>query len=177
MSPCAATFNAGDAEIKGYEIEVEAHPIDNLTIDATFSDLNFKYTRLLTDAQGNNITGLTVGQKAPGQIDTKWSVGAQYEFPLASGASITPRLDYAFTGGFNTNAVFAASNRVPGYHLGDARISFKSANDSWEIAGVVKNLFDERYFVSNFDLLSSSGAQYGLLAQPREYQVQLKKKF
>jgi outer membrane receptor protein involved in Fe transport len=66
---------------------------------------------------------------------------------------------------------------VAGYHLGDARISYKSANDSWEVAAVAKNIFDDRYYVSNFDLLSSSGAQYGLLAPPREYQVQVKKKF
>ena len=176
VSPCAATFNAGDADIKGYEIEVEAHPVDDMTIDATFSDLNFKYTRLLADGNGNNITGLTVGQKAPGQIDMKWSVGAQYMFRLASGASVTPRVDYSFTGGFNTNAVFASSNRVNGYHLGDARLTYKAPEDSWEVSAVVKNFTDKTYYVSNFDLLSSSGAQYGLLAQPREYQVQIKKK-
>jgi outer membrane receptor protein involved in Fe transport len=68
VAPCAATFNAGDADIRGYEIEVEAHPIDGLTLDVSFSDLNFEYKKLLTDANGNNITGLTAGQKAPGPI-------------------------------------------------------------------------------------------------------------
>jgi iron complex outermembrane receptor protein len=177
VSPCAATFNAGDADIKGYEIEVEANPIDRLTFDATFSDLNFEYTKLLTDANGNNITGLTVGQKAPGQMDQKWSVGAQYEIVLGNSGSITPRVDYSFTGGFNTNAVFAPSNRVAGYHIGDARITYRDADDTWEAALVARNFLDETYFVSNFDVLALTGSQYGLLAPPREYSVQVKKKF
>jgi len=177
VAPCAATFNAGDAEIKGYEIEVTANPIDGLTIDASFSDLNFEYTKLLTGANGSNITGLTLGQRAPGQIETKWSVGSQYEMLIGNVGSITPRVDYSFTGGFNTNAVFTRSNRVAGYHIGDASITYRNAHDTWEAAVIARNFLDESYFVSNFDLLASSGAQYGLLAPPREYSVQFKKKF
>jgi iron complex outermembrane receptor protein len=177
VAPCAATFNAGDADIKGYEIEVEANPVDGLTVDATFSDLSFEYKRLITGAGGANITGLTVGQEAPGTIKNKWSLGAQYEVALSNGATLTPRLDYSFTGGFNTNAVFAASNRIPGYHIGNARLTYKTQESKWEVAAIASNLFDKSYFTSNFDLLSSSGAQYGLLAPPREFSVQIQKKF
>ena len=169
--PCAATFNAGDADIKGVEVEIEAHPIDGLTIDASASSLDFEYTRL-----GAN-TGLTLGQEAPGTIKSKWSLGVQYEAGLASGASITPRVDVSYQGGFNTNAVFAPSNRVDSYEMVNARLTWKSPNDSWEVAAIALNLFDKEYFVSNFDLLTSSGAQYGLIGAPREYSVQVKKKF
>ena len=177
VSPCAATFNAGDADIKGYEVEVEAHPVDGLTFDATYSDLNFEYTRLIKGPNGENITGLTVGQTAPGTIETKWSVGAQYEAVLANGATLTPRVDYTFTGGFNTNAVFAASNRVPGYHVGNARLTYKTHDAKWEVSAIASNFLDHTYYTSNFDLLSSSGAQYGLLSPPREYSLQIQKKF
>ena len=169
--PCAATFNAGDADVKGLELEVEAHPVDGMTIDASFSKLDFEYTRLVPN------TGLTVGQKAPGIIEDKWSIGAQHEFTLASGASITPRIDHVYQGGFNTNAVFTGSNRVAGYGLTNARISWKSADAGWDVALIAANLTNELYYLSNFDLLSSSGAQYGLLGAPREYSLQVKKKF
>ena len=32
VPPCAATFNAGDADIKGYEIEIEAQPTELLVL-------------------------------------------------------------------------------------------------------------------------------------------------
>ncbi len=171
VAPCAATFNAGDADIKGYEVEVEANPIDHLQFDASYSDLSFKYTKLSAN------TGLTVGQEAPGTVKDKWSTGVQYEAALAGGGTITPRFDYSFQGGFNTNAVFAASNRVYGYHLGNARVTYKSDDTKWEAAVIASNVFDKHYYISNFDLLASSGAEYGLLAPPREFSVQIKKKF
>ncbi|MFO1399638.1 MAG: hypothetical protein U1F30_00255 [Steroidobacteraceae bacterium] len=39
-------FNAGDADIKGVEVEAELHPTDALSIDASVSTLSFKYTRI-----------------------------------------------------------------------------------------------------------------------------------
>ena len=42
---------------------------------------------------------------------------------------------------------------------------------------IASNLFDKVYYISNFDLLSSSGAQYGIISPPREFSVQVKKKF
>ncbi len=176
-NPCAATFNAGDADIKGYEIEVEAHPVNGLTVDATFSDLNFEYTKLLKGPTGANVTGLTVGQSAPGTIKSKWSLGAQYEIVMPGNATLTPRFDYSFNGGFNTGAVFTASNRVTGYHMANARVTYKAQDSKWEFAAIASNLFDKTYYTSNFDLSASSGAQYGLLAPPREYHLQIQKKF
>ena len=170
-NPCAASFNAGDADIKGVEIEVEAHPIDGLTIEATASDLNFSYTKLIAN------TGLTLGQEAPGTMKSKWSLGIQYEATMASGATVTPRFDYSFQGGFNTNAVFAASNRVAGYHLANARVTWKAADGGWEAGLLASNLFDKSYYTSTFDLLASSGSAYGIIAPPREFSVQIKKKF
>ena len=171
VSPCAATFNAGTADIKGWELEAEATPIDGLTFDASFSDLSFKYTSLAAN------TGLTVGQEAPGNIKSKWSIGGQYEIMLPSGSTLSPRVDYSFNGGFNTNAVFAPSNRVAGYHLTNARLTYKTVDTKWEAALIGTNLLNEKYYISNFDLLSSSGAQYGLIAAPREISIQVKKKF
>ena len=82
-----------------------------------------------------------------------------------------------FQGGFNTNAQFTGSNRVAGRHLGNARLTYKTAEGDWEVAAIGSNVFNKSYYVSNFDLLSSSGAQYGLLAPPREFAIQVQKKF
>jgi iron complex outermembrane recepter protein len=171
-SPCALPANAGNADIKGYEVEIEAQPIDNLTFDASYSDLNFEYTYLAPN------TGIPVGSTAPGTIENKWSLGAQYEIPLASGASITPRFDYSFQGGYNTNAVPTPGNRVAGYHLGNARVTWKSSDDSWQASLQASNVFDKYYFYSVFDLRQTGGgSNYGMVAPPREYSIQVQKKF
>jgi iron complex outermembrane recepter protein len=168
--PCAAIVNAGNADIKGAEFETEVHPVAGLSADASVSYLTFKYTKL--DAN----TGIPPGSEAPGTIHWKWSTGIQYEYTLSGGSSVTPRFDFSFTGGFNTNSRTAPTNRVSGYHLGNARITWRSPEDTWEAALVGANVFNEVYYISNFDLTASSGAEYGLLAPPREFSIQVKRK-
>ena len=168
--PCAAIINAGNADIKGAEFETEMHPIGGLTADASLSYLGFKYTKI------DPATGIPLGSEAPGTIHWKWSTGIQYEYTLTGGSSVTPRFDFSFTGGFNTNSITAPTNRVSGYHLGNARITWRSPEDTWEAALVGANVFNEVYFISNFDLTASSGAEYGLLAPPREFSLQVKRK-
>ena len=171
-SPCAGPANAGNADIKGYEAEIQAEPVNGLTLDASASHLTFKYTSF------SAATGIPVGATAPGTIKNKFSVGAQWEFPLASGATITPRFDFSFQGGYNTNAVPTAGNRVPGYHLGNARLTWKSPDSSWQVSAVGSNIFDKYYFNSVFDLTTlGGGSNYGFVAPPREYSVQIQKKF
>jgi iron complex outermembrane receptor protein len=167
---CALPTNGGDADIKGIELEAELHPVAGLSIDASISSLNFEYTRTRADV------GIPVGATAPGTIKSKWSVGIQYEIPFANG-SLTPRLDASHQGEFYTNVITAASNRVDAYTMANARVTWRNADGKWEAAVLASNLFDKLYYVSVFDLLSSSGSKYGTPGAPREFQVQVKKKF
>ena len=169
-TPCAAPVNAGNADIKGVEFETEIHPVGGFSADASVSYLTFKYTKVDPNA------GIPVGSEAPGTIHWKWSTGVQYEYSLPDGSTVTPRLDFSYTGGFNTNSVIASTNRVYGYHLGNARITWRSPQDVWEASLVGANVFNEVYYISNFDLTASSGAEYGLLAPPREFSIQVKRK-
>jgi iron complex outermembrane recepter protein len=152
------------------EFETEIHPIGGFSADASVSYLTFKYTSVDPNA------GIPVGSEAPGTIHWKWSTGVQYEYSLPDGSTVTPRFDFSYTGGFNTNSVIASTNRVYGYHLGNARITWRSPQDVWEAALVGANVFNEVYYISNFDLTASSGSEYGLLAPPREFSIQVKRK-
>jgi iron complex outermembrane receptor protein len=168
---CALPTNGGDADIKGIELETELHPVGGLSIDASFSSLNFKYTRTRPDV------GIPVGATAPGTIKTKWSAGMQYEFPVVGGATLTPRIDASYQGDFYTNVVTAPSNRVDGYTLANARLTWRSNEGNWEAALLASNLFDKLYYISVFDLLASSGSKYGTPGAPREFSLQVQKKF
>lgn len=171
-SPCALPANAGDADIKGAELEIVAEPIDGLTFEASWSKLDFEYTRVEAD------TGVPVGASAPGVIEDKYSLAAQYKIEMAGEASLTPRIDYSYQGGYNTNAIPTPNNRVLGYGLLNARLTWESASDQWQVSALASNLNDKLYYHSVFDLTGSGGgSNYGMIAAPREYSVQVQKKF
>jgi len=168
--PCALPANVGNADIKGVEAEVEARPFGGLALDASISKLKFRYTSFSADV------GIVPGSEAPGTIDDKFSVGAQWEFPLSTGSTVTPRFDFSYQGGYTTNA--QTGGRVDGHHLGNARLTWKSADSSWQVSAIGSNIFNKYYYTSVFDLTSlGGGSNYGLVAPPREYSVQLEKKF
>jgi iron complex outermembrane receptor protein len=171
-APCAQPNNAGNADVKGVEAELTVQPIGGLQLEGTYSHLSFKYTSV------NPITGVPLGASAPGLIDTKWSAAIQYELRLAGGSSITPRYDHTYQGGYNTNAIPSAGNHVPGYHLDNASITWRSADGNWQAALLGSNLADKYYDYSVFDLTGlGGGSNYGFVAPPREFSVQVQKKF
>lgn len=171
-SPCALPANAGNADIEGFELEAELRPVGGLSMDVSFSKLKFKYTWLDPD------TGIPPGSKAPFITGLQYSAGLQYVMSLANGATLTPRFDFSWKGGYETLAVPTSTSRTPGYQLANARVSWRSPDDSWQLALLASNLFDKRYYHSVFDLTSrAGGSNYGHIAAPREYSVQIEKKF
>jgi iron complex outermembrane receptor protein len=170
--PCALPANAGDADIQGAELEIVAEPIDGLTFEASWSKLDFEYTRV------EAATGVPVGASAPGVIEDKYSLAAQYSIEMANEATLTPRLDYSYQGGYNTNAIPTAGNRVVGYALLNARLTWESGSDEWQISALASNLNDKLYYHSTFDLTGlGGGSNYGMIAAPREFSIQVQKKF
>jgi iron complex outermembrane receptor protein len=170
--PCALPQNAGDADVKGVEAELTAQPVAGLTIEGAYSHMTFKYTSV------NAATGVPLGANAPGMIETKWSAAIQYEWRLAGGSSITPRYDHTYQSGFNTNAIPSAGNYVSGYHLDNAMITWRSPDDEWQASLIGSNLSDKYYDYSVFDLTGlGGGSNYGFVAPPREYSIQVQKKF
>ena len=134
--PCALPLTVGNANIKGAELELEAHPTEHWSIDGSWSHLNFKYTSF-----SQNV-GIPAGASEPGLIKSKYSIGTQYELPLPNGASLVPRVDFAYTAGFETTAVPPAGSAVGGYHLLIERLTYKMADDKWEISGTGSNLMN-----------------------------------
>src|SRR5690606_29723025 len=57
FGPCAANANAGDAEIKGIELEAALFPVGGLSIDGAVSYLDFEYSRINPLAGGPSNPG------------------------------------------------------------------------------------------------------------------------
>ena len=177
-SPCAVVSNAGNAEMKGVELEAVLRPAAGLSIDAAFSYLDFRYTYLNPDAGGpTRPAGPQYGMRPAYVPKTKWSLGMQYEAGLGDLGSLTPRVDVSYQGELFANGFNAATNRIDSYELVNARLTWKDGKGSWEGALEVTNLTDKYYFLTRFDQFTTTGVTDGQPGRPREFAVTVKKKF
>ncbi len=172
--PCALPVNAGNANVKGAEVEAEVHPVGGLEIDGSASYLDFKYI----GSSLNPNTGVTTGMVTPYNPKFKWSIGAQYEFPVGDKGSLTPRIDAAYQSAIYTNAINGPLNRINGYTTANARLTWRAAEGGWEAAVEVTNLTNKLYYVTTFDLTGAGGGSVaGQPGMPREWAVSVKKSF
>jgi len=171
--PCALPANAGDAKVKGIEVETTIRPVDGLLIDGSASYTDFDYVADSLDPASGILPGM-VSTYTP---EWKWSLGVQYEIPLGSAGSVIPRVDAAYQSEVYTNAVNGATNLIDGYTIANARISWRNANEDLELGLEVTNLFDKYYFHTLFDLTrAGAGFVTGLPGRPREWAITAKKK-
>ena len=186
-APCALPVNAGDADIKGIEIESTFQPIPGMTIDGSFSFIDFDYKRFGTYTAGTstvsvggptNRAGPQFGDYAPYTPKTKWSLGAQYRFGLGSAGSLTPRVDAASQSTVYAVAANRPSNEIDGYTVANARLTWRNADGDLDVSFEVTNLTDKYYLLTIFDQTSGGqGFSNGQPGRPREWAVSFTKTF
>jgi iron complex outermembrane recepter protein len=176
--PCGAWANAGDAEIKGVELETEVHPIEGLAIDASFSYIDFEY-QFINPAVGGPTrpTGIQLGMRPPYMPERKYSLGAQYEIQLGEIGTLTPRVDVSYQGDLFSNGNNLPTNYIESYTLANARLTWRNTDQNWEAALEVTNIADEYYYVSRTDQFTAAGHTDGQPGRPREWAITVKRKF
>jgi iron complex outermembrane receptor protein len=167
--PCNLVANAADATIQGLEVEADWQPVDGFQFDGSLSYLDFKY---------RNITaGLAVGGSPPYTPEWKISAGMQYEIPVGE-ASITPRVDFIYQSSVFFDAVNLPEAFEPGYGLFNGRVTWRSADEDWQVALAVTNIFETEYYVNRMvGFTSSFGGTYGIPGRPREWNVSVTRRF
>jgi iron complex outermembrane receptor protein len=186
-APCALPVNAGDADIKGIEVEATLRPVDGLTIDGAVSYLDFNYKRFGTFTSGattvavggpTNLAGPQFGDYAPFTPEWKWSFGIQYEIDMGATGSLTPRFDAAYQGDVYTASANRSSNLIEAYTIANARLTWNNADDDLSLSLAVTNLFDEYYLLTIFDqTIGGQGYATGQPGRPREWSITLTKHF
>ncbi len=173
---CGATRNVGDAKIDGVEVEFDARPVPGLSIDGSISWIDFRF-----------VSGLATSSIVPGVTDPvfvpkwKYALGAQYEVDLDALGTLTPRLDWQWQSEIQSTL----PNNLPGRTFGEvesrglmnARLTYRTADEDWEVALAATNLFDKFYYANKYDQVVQSGNAFGLPGRPREVMVSLKRNF
>ena len=177
--PCGVRANAGDATLKGIEVELSAEPVDGLNIDGTLAYLDAKWkSGSLNPAVGTaiNENDPSVG---PGSAPKwSWSMGIQYRAELGGSGSLTPRFDMAYTGdrfaGRSLGTPFYLENRI----VANGRLTWRNSDEDVSVSLEVQNLFDTYYINTRFDALYAfTGTTYSNVGRPREWAISVKKTF
>lgn len=176
-TPCASQNNVGDAEVWGFEIEGEWHPTDAVIVDAAYSHLDFEYTEI-AEIGGVPASAVTLDMISPYTPENKWSIGAQYEIALGDLGTLTPRIDASWQDETYADANNRPTNFIESYALVNARLTWRSVDDDWQIAAEITNLTDEYYYLTLFDLTgAAAGYVHGQPGRPLEYAITIKRNF
>jgi len=165
---CGQYLNVADAKVRGAELELELYPIDGLSIDAAFSYLDFEFREPFIETNS-----VIAGASAPGIGKNKWSFGAQYEIYLGNGGTLTPRVDVSYMPGYCGDLACSELSRNDSYELVNARVTYRSPDDEWNVALEVTNVTDELYYLNKLNTVYAS-SQPGL---PRQWAVTVRRNF
>ncbi|MXO65528.1 TonB-dependent receptor [Altericroceibacterium endophyticum] len=206
-SPCLQPNNVGTAEVKGFELETLINPVDGLTLDGTVSYLDFQYTEIGAGTAVSldmvtpytpewkasfgiqydfeNVLGGILSARVDGSYQSHiYTEAINYDAVVVDTSPLgTPPATDPFVGGVTANAgggaldTQVASNRIDGYFIGNARLTWKSEADDWSISLEVQNLFDKYYFTSYYEQFASPGSISGDPALPRTWAVTVKRDF
>jgi outer membrane receptor protein involved in Fe transport len=112
------------------------------------------------------------GNKLPGAPDYKFSIGAQYAVPVGGDVTVTPRVDYIYTGKSTGNIFNGAINEVPSFSQVNAQIQIDGQDKKWFVRGWIQNVFDDASITGLYVTDQSSGLYTNIFTlEPRRYGI------
>jgi iron complex outermembrane recepter protein len=171
--------NAGDAKIKGFEIELTAAPTDAFTITGSVGYLDAKYTNVLLPAQvapNPFQAGVIPGGELPKTPKWKFNISPRYELKMGNGSKIVVLADYTHTSSLWNDTERAYLLQRPATDLLNGSITYKEPKEHWDITLGMTNITDNRYLVTGQAQIAG-GQFYGTYSRPREWYAKLGLKF
>jgi iron complex outermembrane receptor protein len=180
--PWFHAVNAGTSRNWGVEAELQAQPVAGLRIDGSLGYLNYK---LLDDEGSGLCQEFSDGSPCYPTRAPKWNLalGTEYAIDLGGAGTLTPRLDV----NYRSKIFFATYNGVPdadrpdgfqeGHAILNARLTWDSPDDDWQVALAVQNLTDKAYFYGKLSLVDLLSREQGNIAPPRTWTVSVRRDF
>jgi iron complex outermembrane recepter protein len=179
QGPSPTIQNAGDAKIKGFEIEVVAAPADGLTLNASVGYLDATYSNVLAPAQvvANPFqAGVFSGADLPKSPKWKFNFSPRYEIGMGSGGKVILLADYTHTSSLWNDTERAYLLKRPATDLLNGSITYREPEAHWDVTLGMTNITNERYLVTGQAQIAG-GQFYGTYSRPREWYAKLGLKF
>jgi iron complex outermembrane receptor protein len=172
--------NAGDARIRGFELETSTLLTDLLTIDASVGYLDSEYTSVLPGVQvvsGPNAlqAGTIVGAELPKTPEWKANVSPRLQAPLGTG-SLLLVADYTYQSESWNNAQRTYLLRRAASDIVNASIGYTSQHEQWSVTLGGTNLTDKRVLTTGNESVAA-GLIFGTYNRPREWYLRVGTKF
>lgn len=160
------TFNAGDVDGEGMEVELTARLAAAWELNLGASYVHNEFVNLKPGVE------FEVGERVSGAPERNLSAGVQYDFDLTSQWAGFARADYVYVGNVRYKFDVSRVLNQPGYDAANVRIGARRDNLSVELFG--RNITNEYAVVTSSDPLF--GGMRTLL-RPREIGVELRYSF
>jgi iron complex outermembrane receptor protein len=196
--PVQQLINANDAEVFGVELDLHSRPLDGLIdLDALDVRFNFgwlesRYKDFVDTFQKNvgrpsRLVELLIdysGNRLVGSPNFSWSGAVEWELPLFQPDSarfgvLIPHYDFAYkddvffdpSEGRGVLQSFSDPFTIgqEAYWLHNFRLTYREPNGRWEIAGWVRNAFDQTYKVDAFDVSEGFDLIIHVIGEPRTF--------
>lgn len=159
--------NAGDAEYKGFDIDVQGYLTDALSFNMGIGYVDAEYTSVKEGAT------ISEGNKLPKTPEWQFSFGPSYRMELASGGSLTVNVDYMYQDEMYNDTENSEGLKREAIDMVNASITFTSADEKYDIVLGGTNITDERYIVTG-QFQPGGGQLYGSYNRPAEYYLSLR---
>lgn len=167
------TQNAGNAHIKGVELDITAMPLRGLTLNAGGGYVHARFSSLLPGAVA--ALGAQVGDRLPQIPDFNLNAGAEYRFD-AAGGSLTLRGDVKVTGRTQLTAGDPLSLR-DSYALVNVGLTYEPEfADGLSLSLRGSNITDRRYLVFS-SRSPSTGIRGAIPGAPAEWSASAQYRF
>jgi iron complex outermembrane receptor protein len=160
------TSSGADVHERGYELQIDAIPIDNLDVIANFSRLGQGYDAIFPAAQAS-LSKNAAPTSAPLE---QAALLAKYTAHLSNGGAIVPALNWRYIG-IQFSGSYPLQYLEPGYALLGANIAYTAPGGKWSIALWGNNVTNKYYYESyaNPNVLNTNiGLQQITPGRPRE---------
>jgi iron complex outermembrane receptor protein len=172
----AIITNAANSEIKGFEFEMNARPLDHtrLSFNTSYTDAKFISFPKAVDLFNNFVNAS--GNTLPNAPKLQFFVSVDQDWELSNGWMLTADANYRWRDKiyyYFTNQTDATMSDKPGGSL-NARLSLKSPDDLWTFAAFGSNLTNARIVTT--DVITFSYPELGLNA-PLSFGVSVERRF
>ncbi|MCB1662685.1 MAG: TonB-dependent receptor [Pseudomonadales bacterium] len=151
------TFNGGEAEISGFEIETSFVPTDSWLLQFSVGYIDAEYTKLSQEvlAKSPIRKDFTLAQTP------EWSAsaGIAYTTEIKGWGTLTPRIDWVYKSEVYNDTINTPQLKADSYELINLAIAFQSVDESWDVVLAGRNLTDEEYLIAGNSAFDT-GASY-----------------
>lgn len=160
--------NAGQATIKGAELEMAYRPTFWLRLSGTYGLLDAVYDEFIIPG-GAVYTGNSLGSSPR----NKGSLAADLDLPLGEVGYLIGSASWAHTDGYNTGAAADPNLEIQSYALTNLMVGYEPPSRAWRATAWVRNAGDVDYVLTP----STQGVLAEYLGEPRTWGMTLSARF